>query len=327
MPDRFIMVLVSLLIAFGLLFPVIHAQTVMPVKAARNEGGILITQGDQKVLFYQIEPKSVKGRYTCANYIHPVYGMDGSVLTEEFPEDHLHHRGIFWAWHQILIGEKQVADQWALEDFRWEVRNTELLNNNNGMAGLRVQVYWKSPAWRDSLGNPKPFVEEQTTVLVHPAAGRHRLIDVTISLRAFEGDVRIGGAENEKEYGGFSARIRLPEDMRFIGTDGVVTPITTPVEAGPWLNFTGSLGTASQPAGICILTHPTLPNYPSPWILRASNSMQNAVFPGREPVALPMSEPLVLRYRMVIHDGTLTSEDLDDLQKQFAQESPRKANQ
>lgn len=321
MPDRFARKLLVLLIIFVWLAPVHPARTATPVNTIRRDGGILITQGDQKVLFYQIEPKVIEERYVCANYIHPVYGMDGSVLTEEFPEDHLHHRGVFWAWHQILIGKKQIADQWTLDDFRWEARKTELINNNNGTAGLRIQVFWKSPGWQDSLGNPKPFVEEQTTVLVHPAADRYRLIDVILSLRALESEVRIGGADNEKGYGGFSVRIRLPDDIRFTGTSGPVTPKTTPVEAGPWLNITGSLGGASQPAGICILTHPALPNYPSPWILRASSSMQNAVFPGPEPVTLPMNEPLTLRYRMVVHNGSLTSQELEDLQNQFAQES------
>ena len=34
---------------------------------------------------------------------------DGQVLTEDFPADHLHHRGIFWAWHQVYVGEKAMG--------------------------------------------------------------------------------------------------------------------------------------------------------------------------------------------------------------------------
>jgi len=321
MSERLVRKLHLLLIIIICLVSVHPVQSAAPVKAVRSDAGVLITQGEQKVLFYQIEPKSVGNRYICANYIHPLYGLDGSVLTEEFPADHLHHRGVFWAWHQILVGGKPVADQWALEDFRWEFINTELINKSNGTAGLQVRVLWKSPEWQDSMGKPKPFVEEQTTVLVHPGTDRYRLIDVVLSLRALENNVQIGGADDEKGYGGFSARIRLPDDIQFIGSTGSVTPKTTAVKAGPWLNITGSLGAGGQPAGLGILTHPTLPNYPAPWILRASSSMQNAVFPGREPVALSLHEPLTLGYRMVVHDGSLTPEDLESLQQQFAQES------
>ena len=33
-----------------------------------------------------------------SSYVHPIYGIEGEILTDDFPADHHHHRGLFWAW-------------------------------------------------------------------------------------------------------------------------------------------------------------------------------------------------------------------------------------
>ena len=42
--------------------------------------------------------------------------------------------------------------------------------------------------------------------------------------------------------------------------------------------------------------------------------MQNAVYPGRRPVAIPRDRPVILRYRIVLHRGELTPADIQRLQ-------------
>jgi hypothetical protein len=37
-----------------------------------------------------------------SDYIHPLYGLNGEMLTNDWPDaDHPHHRGIFWAWLEV----------------------------------------------------------------------------------------------------------------------------------------------------------------------------------------------------------------------------------
>ena len=76
-------------------------------------------------VFYQRMPKSLDGKYARNNYIHPLYGLDGAVLTEDFPEDHLYHRGIFWSWHQVYINGQRMGDPWLLENFIQKVKNVQ----------------------------------------------------------------------------------------------------------------------------------------------------------------------------------------------------------
>ena len=65
---------------------------------SKNDQGLELTENGKPVLFYQQAPKTLTGEYICSNYIHPLYNLDGEVLTEEFPPDHQYHRGIFLAW-------------------------------------------------------------------------------------------------------------------------------------------------------------------------------------------------------------------------------------
>src|SRR5262249_48094111 len=162
------------------------------------------------------------GQFERANYVHPLYGLDGEILTEDFPADHLHHRGIFWAWHQVIVGGKKIGDPWMAKDFSWDVREAKAIRVDSASSALKLLVLWKSPLWTDGAGVPKPLVRESTSIRVHRAAEGRRKIDFEINLLALEKDLKIGGSEDDKGYGGFSPRIRLPEDIRMVGRKGAV---------------------------------------------------------------------------------------------------------
>ena len=110
----------------GLLFvSVIIFSACNKIEMQKTDGGLLFTENSKNILFYQVEPKNHNGEYERCNYIHPLWGVDGTVITEDFPADHLHHRGVFWAWHQLWIGDQQIGDPWALIDFEQNVTQTE----------------------------------------------------------------------------------------------------------------------------------------------------------------------------------------------------------
>jgi hypothetical protein len=130
-----------------------------------------------------------------------------------------------------------------------------------------------------------------------------RIIDFEIRLRPLTDGVSIGGSDDEKGYGGFCVRIKLPDDVVFTSFKGPVTPQNLQIEAGPWMNISGSLDHTGRRSGLAIVCDPQTPNYPAPWILRQKSSMQNIVYPGRQRVTLPVDSDLVLKYRLIIHSG------------------------
>ncbi len=278
-----------------------------------NEQGVELLENGQPVFFYQRTPKSKDGHYICNNYLHPLYSVTGDTLTEEFPDDHLYHRGIFWAWHQLYVGDRTIGDGWIMENISLDVDSVST-RIQNSLARLTADVHWKSSLWQNS----KPFVHEQTTILVHPRDTNLRVIDFEIALTALVPGISIGGSDDEKGYGGFCTRIRMPEDLTFTSVSGPVIPQNLQIEAGSWMDFSASYGLTGK-SGLTILCHPSTPNYPAPWILRQTGSMQNVLFPGRQRVTLSVDNPIVLRYRLIVHEGSAIDLDMKRLQAEYDQ--------
>ncbi|MFP6694783.1 MAG: DUF6807 family protein [Pirellulales bacterium] len=284
------------------------------LKTETTDDGVLVTESGAKVLFYQRATKSKEGKHPRANYVHPLYDLDGNVLTEDFPADHPHHRGIFWAWHQLWVGDQQIGDGWIAKDMAWDVRSLKASHGQDGSLTIQVTVDWKSPQWHDGQ---KTLVEETTSIRIYPRGGSLRKLDFDIRLQAVEPDTRLGGAENIKGYGGFSTRIKLPDTIRFSGQKGAVTPQRTPVVAGPWVDMAAEFD-KSGTSGLTVLCHPESAGYPQPWILRNNSSMQNPVWPGQHAKPLPTDRALVLRYRLVLHRGAATTETINQWHEAYA---------
>jgi Family of unknown function (DUF6807) len=82
-----------------------------------------ILDGQSPVLVYNhgdITDEKVpadESRRTRACYVHPVWGLQGEVLTDDFPKDHYHHHGIFWSWPHVGIGDKEY-DLWMYKNIK-----------------------------------------------------------------------------------------------------------------------------------------------------------------------------------------------------------------
>ncbi|WP_430973956.1 DUF6807 family protein [Sunxiuqinia rutila] len=271
------------------------------ISMERVDEGILFTDGKKKIAFYVKEAPAMnldKGR---TNYFHPVYLPDETVLTENSPEDHIHHRGIFWAWHQILIEGESIADQWELKDFIHDVRSVEFVRPSPDLGTLKTRVEWKSPNYREGA---TAFVEESTKVHFHQQSKNYRIIQFEIQLKALTDGVALGGSDDVKGYGGFSTRIKLPEDVTFSSENGAVQPQKEAVEAGKLMHIKGSMAKNGGQGGMLIYSENDFETAQS-WILRSQNSMQNAVWPGRIPVSISTINPTVLRYAVVLYSGKI----------------------
>ena len=287
-------------------------------KFVQNEQGIELLENNQRILFYQKAVKTIDGKFARNNYIHPLYTLSGDTLTEDFPDDspssHLHHRGIFWAWHQLYAGKQNLGDGWELEDFIIDIvaLNAQAAAEH---ATINIKATWQSPNFQ----NKKPYIEENTAITVYPTTRNTRIIDFEIALLALVPEVRIGGSNDDKGYGGFSARIKMPDGLIFTGESGTVTPQRLQISAGSWMDFSAPYEKSGELSGLTILCHPSLPNFPQPWILRQKKSMQNPVFPGEKPISLSMDKPIILRYRLVLHKGDANVSEITKWQAEYAE--------
>ena len=119
----------------------------------------------------------------------------------------------------------------------------------------------------------------------------YRIIQFEIKLKALVEHLQIAGSDDVKGYGGFSVRMKLPEDVRFNSTNGAVVPKNEAVTAGDYVDISGSLAKDDGHGGVVIYSANDFPTADK-WILRKTRSMQNAVWPGRQPVVTGSPELL-----------------------------------
>ncbi len=287
------------------------------LRAREVSGGILVEEDTDSVLLFVTRMKFLEGGYARADYIHPLWGLDGGRLTLDFPPDHPHHRGVFWAWRRIFAGGAYSGDSWVCKDFLWDVRRAEVKKEPDSTLTIRVEVYWILPEIAGVQGDEQPVVMENVTIRTYKRQRHYRIIDLGIALKALVKDVRIAGYDNESELSGFSIRLKTPDDLVFMSDSGKLTPRWPAMEAGPWVDISGSFGQGNVHSGIAILTHKDNPGLKDMWNLRQKDSMQNVVFPGREWFDLPMVKDVILKYRLVIHDDHMSAAVIRGLYKAF----------
>lgn len=240
-------------------------------------------------------------RRTRACYVHPLYGLRGEVLTEDFPKDHYHHHGLFWAWPHIVIEGKE-HDLWAgatirQEFVRWLARLTGPV-----CAVLGVENGWY-------VGSKKVMVERIWFWVYRADAGKHRTLDIALYLEPTDQPVTLWGAP-EKSYGGLT--------VRFAPSSRSETEITVPTGRTTddlldtrlkWADFTSKMLGSPFRSGAAIMIHPQHPDYPPTWLTRHYGAMCVG-WPGIRPKTLHPGQPVRLCYRLWIHPQPVSFQDL-----------------
>ncbi len=93
----------------GLVALAAEGQSAFRLVEKSEEGTLTLYEGNRPVLVYNFADRLKPGlpidrKRSC--YIHPIYGLDGETLTEDFPpKGHWHHRGLCWAWAEVKVDE------------------------------------------------------------------------------------------------------------------------------------------------------------------------------------------------------------------------------
>ena len=87
--------------------------------------------------------------------------------------------------------------------------------------------------------------------------------------------------------------------------------------AAAWYDFTMKL-TEGKEAGVTVIDHPKNP--PSLWHNNRGLRMLNPCVTAPDEVTLKANERLVLRYRVVVHDGAVASKQVDVLSQEWRKE-------
>ncbi len=229
-------------------------------------------------------------------HVHPLRSPAGACLTVDAPADHPWHHGL---WFAIKFVD---GDNFWEEVPPFGVLRTRTVTGNP-VTGLRAEIDWVRP-------DGEAVAVRETRELHHRDLDGAYAIDWTETLVAAR-DVVLdrtpfttwGG------YGGLTLRgagdwtdttLCLPDGTSRARVLG---------EPAPWCALAGH--TPAGPAGVVLCWHPQNPRHPVPWYAstRAETygtgwaNFCNAAFLWHEPLRLPAGEPLVLRHRVIVHDG------------------------
>jgi hypothetical protein len=256
---------------------------------------VALFEGTRPVFVYNhgiIQPPAgVPADRARSTYIHPLYGLDGEMLTDDFPKDHYHHRGLFWAWPHVRIGDKHY-DLWMLKDIeqrfvRWLAR--EIYTDG---ATLRVENGW--------FVGDKKMVREEVWLRAWSTVGDERGLDIELRWTPLQEPLTLEGAEG-KSYGGLT--------LRFAPRTNTI--ITTPLGQGkedltitrlPWADLSARFAGREQFSGAGIAVRPDHPDFPPAWLTRHYGVLCIG-WPGVNPRTFQPGETIRCRYRLGIHRG------------------------
>ncbi len=233
----------------------------------------------------------VEEKFRRSSYIHPVYAPDGTVLTDDFPKDHLHHRGICWSWPDVrFLGH--TYDVWAVDEMHQRFVSWKKRETSPDAAVLSVENGW-------FVGDRKA-VRELVEITVHPTVDNKRSFDIDLSFEAVDEPVQITGRE-KKGYGGFGVRF-APRTDTVIRTEAGVEREDTDMVPHPWAELEATFG--QKRAGMRIEDAPDNPGEgPVGWCLRHYGYLA-ANYPGLATITLKPGQPLKLRYRVTVFSAT-----------------------
>jgi hypothetical protein len=293
-------------------------EAVMKARVDPISGQVLVEEGGEMVLHYNYQTIHEKDVIRLASealeehvreekdtfvttsiyavprsdYIHPLYGLEGEMLTRDWPAGgHPHHRAIFWAWPEVEYGNKR-GDIYALQ--RIFARPTGNVDCVSGpvFAQVIAENLWM---WEDTIA----IVREHVVIRVYRATDDCRIIDLTIKLEALQDSITIA-TRNTDSYGGLNLRMMTPEFQD-------ISYHTDEADADPrraWSDFNGIFAGNTSASGLMVLQHSDNPDYPGKWVEYPNLAWVQPTFPApgtRYPLSTENS--LILKYRLIIHSG------------------------
>ncbi len=278
------------------------AAPTMVARLNSDSGQVELSEAGRPVLRYvarTIEPGDLLDRVTEGNrkytvarsdYLHPLYGLDGEELTRDWPVDHPHHRGIYWAWPEV--GYKgELGDLHALQKVFARAAGVPRLTSG-AFAEVRAESRWM---WDDK----EPIVWETATLRAWPETAAGRFVDLEFALTALVDGVTLARRGTEL-YGGLNCRLNAVTGQQIaFHTDA---PEAQPRMA--WADLSGTFPGGQGSAALTIMPHAGNPEAPPDWVKYDELNWFQPTFPqAGHRYALSREAPTVLRYRLWIRRG------------------------
>jgi hypothetical protein len=298
------------------------ALSAVPGVEVIGERDRLTIKAAGRLLFgYQTEPgempsSDIKPIFKRGGYIRPVYTPAGRVVTDDFPPDHRHHHGIWFAWTKTEF-EGRHPDFWNMGDGTGKVEFVAVDQTWSGPvhAGFKARnryVDLSSPT-------PKTVLNEVWEVRAYAPIGGERPYTIFDLVSTQECATASPLVLPEYRYGGVGFRGHRDwldkSNCVFITSEGKDRGNGNGTRAR-WCHIGGRV--EGHLAGVAVLDHPgnfrspqpTRLNPDQPFFCYAPSVLgQWEIAPGK---------PYISRYRFVVYDGPPDKVELDRLWNEYA---------
>jgi hypothetical protein len=291
------------------------------VKLTREGDRLSIKIGDRQILGYQAQPSqppsaNIKPIFKRGGYIYPVYSPSGRNLTDDYPPDHFHHHGIWFAWTKTEF-EGRHPDFWNMGDGTGTVLFDELDQTWSGPidAGFKARNSFVDV----SAPTAKTVLDEEWQVVVYNV-GRgskpYTMFDLVSTQKLKTPDPLV---LPEYRYGGMGyrgPREWLPKDNFFFLTSEGKDRNDGNGTRAKWCHMSGKVD--GQITGIAILDHPS--NFRSPQPIRINPDQPFFCYSPSVMGEWKIDPGTIYtsRYRYIVSDGPANKEELDRMWNDYA---------
>jgi hypothetical protein len=295
---------------------------------------LLVKYGNRAVLRYnygiiqEIEGKT--GPYDRSSYIHPVWTPAGKIITGDFSPEHIHQRGIFFAWTKTIFGEIEtefwglgksagriLADDLGPSVFEGPVF-ARLVVNNKGQVGDRIyfKEIWVVRVYALSEEDIWLFDVDVRQVPTDPQ-NPHRSPKKAVSMvlpKVYYGGMSFRGPSEWLGFDSKDVARAIARGVEFKAANWLPPDVSLDVltnkggdrktgdrNSARWIDYTGPLG--EDWGGLVMFDHPSNPRYPTPLRVHPELPYFCYALVQNESYTVSSNEPLNLVYRFLIHSG------------------------
>ncbi len=295
------------------------------VAVKRNQGNLEFTIGGKPAFSYQMDKEAlprpdIKPAYKRAGYLHPIYTVGGTMVSDDYPAQHVHHHGIWTPWTKTSF-QGRTPDFWNMGASTGTVEFVGLDRSWDGPVHGGLVARHK---FVDLSAKPEPVVALNETWEVTaydvPAAVAGvpvRVFDLVTTQTCATNDPLILPLYH---YGGFGFRGRGEwygkDKANFLTSEGTTDRVKANHERMRWVHLWGQL--PGGPAGLTVLGHPD--NFRAPMPVRVHGSEPYVSFIPSQlgEWKIEPGKPYVARYRFVAFDGEPDRAKLDALWNGYA---------
>lgn len=264
---------------------------------------------------------------------HPYFSVlgapGGGNLAAVAPGDHLWHKGLWFSWKWIKMGDDDTNfwdwteahgnnPKWPARPPRtpegWsKARQWEFVQKKGGDGVMEMTLGY-------GKGGKTWLKEERRLAFGLPDKNGAYAIDWRSTFTAQE-KVTFDVSPVQPTTGGYAGLgLRSPVELKDVvftnslGTTGQACR----GQKSEWVDMTAVADPAAGPTGVTIFDHPENPRHPTPWHVQHVPAKSfyyfNAALLYEEPLTLDAGKSLTLRYRILVHKGKI---DAAALNKEF----------